>query len=175
MVESKDCFVQGDKRLVAAVGVQDLVIVDTGDAVLVANRDQAQDVTHVVSQLTDLEDEAATFHTTVHRPWGSYTVLEDADDCKVKRLVVKPGQVLSLQRHRRRSEHWTVVNGVAKVRRGDDEFLLQQNQSTYIPAGTLHRLENPGSEDVHLIEVQTGDYFGEDDIERFEDIYGRVR
>ncbi len=175
MVESKDCFVQGDKRLVAAVGVQDLVIVDTGDAVLVANRDQAQDVTHVVSQLTDLEDEAATFHTTVHRPWGSYTVLEDADDCKVKRLVVKPGQVLSLQRHRRRSEHWTVVNGVAKVRRGDDEFLLQQNQSTYIPAGTLHRLENPGSEDVHLIEVQTGDYFGEDDIERLEDIYGRVR
>jgi mannose-1-phosphate guanylyltransferase/mannose-6-phosphate isomerase len=174
MVDSRGCFVQGDKRLVAAVGVNDLVIVDTGDAVLVAHRDSAQDVKQVVSQLTDLEDEAAIFHQTVHRPWGSYTILEDAEDCKVKRLVVKPGQVLSLQRHQRRSEHWTVVNGTAKVRLGDEEFLLEQNQSTYIPVNTLHRLENPGDEDIHLIEVQTGDYFGEDDIERFEDIYGRV-
>ncbi len=174
MVESQDCFVQGDKRLVAAVGVSELVIVDTGDAVLVADRNKAQDVKHVVNQLTDLEDEAATFHQTVHRPWGSYTILEDADDCKVKRLVVKPGQVLSLQLHHRRSEHWTVVRGTAKVRLGDEEFLLEENNSTYIPVETLHRLENPGTEDVHLIEVQTGDYFGEDDIERFEDIYGRV-
>lgn len=173
MVESRNCFVQGEKRLVAAVGVDDLVIVDTGDAVLVAHRDKAQDVKEVVSQLTELEDEAATFHTTVHRPWGSYAILEDEDDCKVKRLVVKPGQVLSLQLHHRRSEHWTVVQGTAKVRVGDEEFLLEQNQSTYIPVETLHRLENPGSEDIHLIEVQTGDYFGEDDIERFEDIYGR--
>lgn len=174
MVNSTGCFVQGDKRLVAAVGVKDLMIVDTGDAVLVAHRDQAQNVKEVVSQLTDLKDEAATFHQTVHRPWGSYTILEDAEDCKVKRLVVKPGQVLSLQRHQRRSEHWTVVDGTAKVRLGDDEFLLEQNQSTYIPLNTLHRLENPGDQDIHLIEVQTGDYFGEDDIERFEDIYGRV-
>jgi mannose-1-phosphate guanylyltransferase/mannose-6-phosphate isomerase len=174
MVGSSGCFVQGDKRLVAAVGVKDLMIVDTGDAVLVAHRDQAQNVKEVVSQLTDLKDEAANFHQTVHRPWGSYTILEDADDCKVKRLVVKPGQVLSLQRHQRRSEHWTVVDGTAKVRLGDDEFLLEQNQSTYIPVNTLHRLENPGERDIHLIEVQTGDYFGEDDIERFEDIYGRV-
>jgi mannose-1-phosphate guanylyltransferase/mannose-6-phosphate isomerase len=175
MVGSRDCFVQAGERLVAAVGVHDLVIVDTGDAVLVADRDQAQDVKHVVNQLTDLQDEAATFHQTVHRPWGSYTILEDADDCKVKRLVVKPGQVLSLQLHHRRCEHWTVVRGTAKVRLGDDEFLLEENQSTYIPTQTLHRLENPGSEDVHLIEVQTGDYFGEDDIERYEDIYGRVK
>lgn len=175
MVDSRGCFVQGGKRLVAAVGVNDLVIVDTGDAVLVAHRDSAQDVKQVVSQLTDLEDEAAIFHQTVHRPWGSYTILEDAEDCKVKRLVVKPGQVLSLQRHQRRAEHWTVVNGTAKVRLGDEEFLLEQNQSTYIPVNTLHRLENPGDEDIHLIEVQTGDYFGEDDIERFEDIYGRVK
>lgn len=174
MVDSHDCFVQGDERLVAAVGVRDLVIVDTGDAVLVANRDQAQDVRHVVKELADLEDEAVTFHKTVHRPWGSYTVLEDADDCKVKRLVVKPGQVLSLQLHHRRCEHWTVVHGTAKVRLGDEEFLLEENQSTYIPLETLHRLENPGSEDVHLIEVQTGDYFGEDDIERREDDFGRV-
>jgi mannose-1-phosphate guanylyltransferase/mannose-6-phosphate isomerase len=174
MVGSSQCFVQSEDRLVAAVGVNNLVIVDTGDAVLVADREQAQDVKQVVEQLANLKHEAATFHKTVHRPWGSYTVLEDADDCKVKRLVVKPGQVLSLQSHQRRCEHWTVVNGTAKVRLGDKEFLLEQNQSTYIPLNTLHRLENPGSEDVHLIEVQTGDYFGEDDIERFEDIYGRV-
>ncbi len=174
MVESRDCFVQGEDRVVAAVGVNDLVIVDTGDAVLVANRDRAQEVSSVVSQLTELKDEAAVYHRTVHRPWGSYSILEDADDCKVKRLVVKPGQVLSLQLHHRRCEHWTVVRGTAKVRLGDKEFLLEPNQSTYIPVETLHRLENPGSEDVHLIEVQTGDYFGEDDIERFEDIYGRA-
>ncbi len=173
LVDSRDCFVQGEERLVAAVGVDNVVIVDTGDAVLVANRDQAQDVGQVVSQLHDLEHESAIFHKTVHRPWGSFTVLEDAPDCKVKRLVVKPGQVLSLQRHQRRSEHWTVVQGTAKVRIGDDEVLLEQNQSTYIPVNTLHRLENPGEADIHLIEVQTGDYFGEDDIERFEDIYGR--
>lgn len=174
MVDSRDCFVQSEKRLIAAVGVENLVIVDTHDAVLVANRDRVQDVKQVVSQLTELKDEAAIFHQTVHRPWGSYTILEDAEDCKVKRLVVKPGQVLSLQLHHRRAEHWTVVQGTAKVRLGDDEFLLEQNQSTFIPVETLHRLENPGVEDVHLIEVQTGDYFGEDDIERFEDIYGRT-
>jgi mannose-1-phosphate guanylyltransferase/mannose-6-phosphate isomerase len=166
--------VQGDKRLVAVVGVDNIVIVDTDDAVLVAHRDQAQDVKEVVSQLAHLQHESAIYHQTVHRPWGSYTILEDAEDCKVKRLVVKPGQVLSLQLHHRRAEHWTVVQGTAKVRLGDEEFLLEQNQSTYIPVKTLHRLENPGREDVHLIEVQTGDYFGEDDIERFEDIYGRA-
>jgi mannose-1-phosphate guanylyltransferase/mannose-6-phosphate isomerase len=173
MVDSRDCFVQGDKRLIAAVGVNNMVIVDTDDAILVADRDNAQDVKEVVSQLTQLKHESAIYHQTVHRPWGSYTILEDADDCKVKRLVVKPGQVLSLQLHHRRSEHWTVVQGTAKVRLGDDEFLLHQNESTYIPVETLHRLENPGTEDVHLIEVQTGDYFGEDDIERIEDVYGR--
>lgn len=174
MVGSRNCFVKSENRLVAAVGVEDLVIVDTGDAVLVANREHAQDVKHVVNQLTELEHDAADYHQTVHRPWGSYSILEDAEDCKVKRLVVKPGQVLSLQLHHRRCEHWTVIQGTAKVRLGDKEFLLEPNQSTYIPVETLHRLENPGTEDVHLIEVQTGDYFGEDDIERFEDIYGRV-
>lgn len=174
MVGSRDCFVQGENRLVAAVGVNNLVIVDTGDAVLVADREHAQDVKQVVSQLAELEHDAADYHQTVHRPWGSYSILEDAEDCKVKRLVVKPGQVLSLQLHHRRSEHWTVVRGTAKVRLGDKEFLLEPNQSTYIPVETLHRLENPGTEDVHLIEVQTGDYFGEDDIVRYEDIYGRA-
>jgi mannose-1-phosphate guanylyltransferase/mannose-6-phosphate isomerase len=175
MVGSTDCFVQGGERLVAAVGVKDLIIVDTGDAVLVADRNQAQDVKEVVAQLAELKHEAVDFHKTVHRPWGSYTILEDADDCKVKRLVVKPGQVLSLQLHHRRSEHWTVVKGTAKVRLGNEEFLLEANQSTFVPIETLHRLENPGDTDIHLIEVQTGDYFGEDDIERLEDIYGRIK
>jgi mannose-1-phosphate guanylyltransferase/mannose-6-phosphate isomerase len=175
LVHSQDCFIQGDKRLVAAVGVKDLLIVDTGDAVLVADREHAQNVKQVVNQLTDLEHDAANHHTTVYRPWGSYSILEDADDCKVKRLVVKPGQVLSLQLHHKRAEHWTVVQGTAKVRLGDREFMLGANESTYIPTETLHRLENPGAEDVHLIEVQTGSYFGEDDIVRYEDIYGRVR
>jgi mannose-1-phosphate guanylyltransferase/mannose-6-phosphate isomerase len=175
LVESKDCFVQSGDRLIAAVGVKDLVIVDAGDAVLVAHRDRVQDVKEVVNQLSHLKDDAAEFHKTVFRPWGSFSVLEDAADCKVKRLVVKPGQVLSLQMHRKRAEHWTVIKGIAKVRLGEKEFLLHPNESTYIPLETLHRLENPGSEDVHLIEVQTGDYFGEDDITRFEDIYGRIR
>jgi mannose-1-phosphate guanylyltransferase/mannose-6-phosphate isomerase len=175
VVESRDCFIKGEGRLVAAVGVHDLVIVDTGDAVLVAHRDRAQDVKEVVSQLSELKDQAAEYHQTVYRPWGSYSILEDAEDCKVKRLVVKPGQVLSLQMHRKRAEHWTVIRGVAKVRIDDHEFLLRPNESTYIPVETRHRLENPGSEDVHLIEVQTGAYFGEDDIVRYEDIYGRVK
>ena len=175
LVHSRDCFVQSDKRLVAVVGVNDLVVVDTGDAVLVAHREHAQNVKEVVRQLVDLEHDAVDHHQTVYRPWGWYSILEDAEDCKVKRLVVKPGQVLSLQKHEKRSEHWTVIRGEAKVRLGDKEFLLQANQSTYIPAGTLHRLENPGIEDVHLIEVQTGSYFGEDDIVRYEDIYGRVK
>lgn len=175
MVGSTDCFVQSGDRVVAAVGIKNLVIVDTGDAVLVADRNQAQDVKEVVAQLSELKHEAVSFHKTVHRPWGSYTILEDAADCKVKRLVVKPGQVLSLQMHRRRAEHWTVVKGTAKVRLGDREFLLEANQSTYVPVDTLHRLENPGEEDIHLIEVQTGNYFGEDDIERLEDIYGRIK
>ena len=175
LVGSTDCFVQGGDRVIAAVGVKNLIIVDTGDAVLVADRHQAQDVKEVVAQLSELKHEAVNFHKTVHRPWGSYTILEDAADCKVKRLVVKPGQVLSLQRHHRRAEHWTVVRGTAKVRLGDDEFLLKANQSTFVPVETLHRLENPGDEDIHLIEVQTGNYFGEDDIERLEDIYGRIK
>lgn len=175
MVHSKNCFVQAENRMVAVVGVSDLVIVDTGDAVLVAHRDHAQDVKEVVNQLIELEHDVVDHHQTVYRPWGWYSILEDAEDCKVKRLVVKPGQVLSLQKHEKRSEHWTVIRGEAKVRLGDKEFLLNANESTYIPAGTLHRLENPGTENVHLIEVQTGSYFGEDDITRYEDIYGRVK
>ncbi|HET8900165.1 MAG TPA: mannose-1-phosphate guanylyltransferase/mannose-6-phosphate isomerase [Rhodanobacteraceae bacterium] len=173
LVDSHDCYVQSESRLVAAVGVENLVIVDAGDAVLIAERERAQEVKQVVERLRAANHQAAAFHATVHRPWGSYTVLEDADDCKVKRLTVKPGGILSLQRHQRRSEHWTVVDGTAHVRVGDSEVALVRNQSTYIPMNTLHRLENRTSADLHLIEVQCGDYFGEDDIERLEDVYGR--
>lgn len=173
-IDAENCFIQGGKRLIAAVGVKDLVIVDTADAVLVADRERAQQVKQVVEQLRASNHSAARFHQTVHRPWGSFTVLEDEADCKVKRLTVKPGQVLSLQLHHRRSEHWTVVDGTAKVRVGDREFLLQRNESTFIPMETLHRLENPTARDIHLIEVQCGDYFGEDDIVRLEDVYGRA-
>ncbi|HEX7915449.1 mannose-1-phosphate guanylyltransferase/mannose-6-phosphate isomerase [Rudaea sp.] len=174
VVGSENCYIQSDKRIVAAVGVKDLVIIDTGDAVLVSDREHAQQVKQVVEQLRDDGHESTRHHQTVHRPWGSYTILEDEDDCKVKRLTVKPGEVLSLQLHHRRSEHWTVVQGTAKVRVGDKEFLLERNESCYIPVETLHRLENPTDADIHLIEVQCGDYFGEDDIVRLEDRYGRV-
>ena len=174
LIDARDTFVQSEHRLVAAVGVEGLVIVDTGDAVLVARRGRAQEVKAVVEELTRQQHEAVVHHRTVHRPWGSYTVLEDAADCKVKRLVVRPGGILSLQKHQHRSEHWTVVEGLARVRLGDETFDMTSNQTIQIPAGTLHRLENPGQADVHIIEVQTGSYFGEDDIERLEDVYGRV-
>ncbi|MBK8066469.1 MAG: mannose-1-phosphate guanylyltransferase/mannose-6-phosphate isomerase [Rhodanobacteraceae bacterium] len=174
LVDSRNCYVQSKGRLVAAVGVDDLVIVDTGDAVLVSTRNKAQAVKQVVDELRSQRNEVANVHSTVHRPWGSYSVIEDAPDCKVKRLTVKPGQVLSLQMHYRRSEHWTVVSGTAKVRVGEREFLLRRNESIHIPLQTLHRLENDTDEDLHLIEVQCGDYFGEDDIVRYEDRYGRV-
>ena len=174
LIDARDTFVQSEQRLVAAVGVDNLVIVDTGDAVLVAKRGRAQEVKAVVEELTRQQHEAVVHHRTVHRPWGSYTVLEDAADCKVKRLVVRPGGILSLQKHKHRSEHWTVVEGLARVRLGDETFDMTANQTIQIEAGTLHRLENPGQTDVHIIEVQTGSYFGEDDIERLEDVYGRV-
>ncbi|MGQ0798791.1 MAG: mannose-1-phosphate guanylyltransferase/mannose-6-phosphate isomerase [Pseudomarimonas sp.] len=173
-VDTHRCYIQSDHRLVATVGVSDLVIVDAGDSVLVADRRHSQAVKQIVEQLRARNHPAPQHGDTVYRPWGSYTVLEDADDCKVKRLSVNPGGILSLQKHYRRSEHWTVVHGTAKVRVGDCEFLLERNQSTFIPTDTLHRLENPTSAPIHLIEVQCGDYFGEDDIVRLEDVYGRA-
>ena len=172
LVESRGCFIQGGERLVAAVGVNNLVVVDTKDAVLVADRDRAQDVKAVVDELSAMDHETAIHHKTVHRPWGRYSVLEDADDCKVRRLLVKPGHVLSLQMHRKRSEQWTVLSGEAKARVDDREFSLRAGDSVTIPPGTRHRLENPGGEDLHLIEVQAGEYVGADDIVRYEDIYG---
>ena len=175
MINCQNTYAQSEKRLIAGVGVSDLVIVDTADAVLVAHRDNAQDVKSVVAQLKIENDYMVEYHQTVCRPWGSFTILDDESGFKVKRLVVKPGQVLSLQRHQRRSEHWTVVEGSAKVLVGEEEFLLRENESTYVPVNTMHRLENPGAVDTVLIEVQCGDYLGEDDIERFEDVYGRIK
>lgn len=173
-VDSEHCFIQtDDDHLVAAVGVKDLVIVETGDCVLVAHKERVQDVKDVVKQLKDWEDDAAIHHKTTLRPWGSFTVLQDSDHYKVKRITVKPGGILSLQRHQHRSEHWTVVAGEAHVRIGDDEKIVHVNESVYVPVGWLHRLQNPGSHEIELIEVQCGHYLGEDDIERLEDVYGR--
>jgi len=169
------CYVRSDGRLVAAVGVRNLVIVDTRDAVLVADQSRAQDVKHIFAQLKGKGHDAAKLHPLVHRPWGTYEVLEEGAGFKIKRIEVKPGASLSLQMHHHRSEHWIVVNGTAKVVNGEREFVLQANESTFIPAENKHRLENPASIPLVIIEVQCGGYLGEDDIVRFDDRYGRVR
>ncbi|QJP07257.1 mannose-1-phosphate guanylyltransferase/mannose-6-phosphate isomerase [Pseudomonas multiresinivorans] len=171
---SKDCYVRGSNRLIGAVGVQDLIIVDTNDALLIADRRHAQSVKEIYNQLKRSGHEAHKLHSTVARPWGTYTVLEQGNDFKIKRIVVKPKASLSLQMHHHRSEHWIVVSGMAKVVNGDKELLVNTNESTFIPAGHRHRLENPGLIDLVMIEVQSGQYLGEDDIVRFEDIYGRA-
>ena len=170
----KNSQIQGDGRLIGAVGVSDLIVVDTPDALLVAHRDRVQDVRKIVSQLKDSGHAAYRLHRTVGRPWGTYTVLEEGSRFKIKRIVVKPGASLSLQMHHHRSEHWIVVSGMAKVVNGERELFVHCNESTYIPAGHKHRLENPGVIDLVMIEVQSGDYLGEDDIIRFDDRYGRV-
>lgn len=172
-VDSTNTFVQSEDRLVATVGINDLMIIDTADALLVAHPDKAQDVKKVVAQLKKEGHDAFKLHRTVARPWGTYTVLEEAPGFKIKRIEVKPGASLSLQMHHHRSEHWVVVNGTAKITNGDNEILIQANESTYIPAGQKHRLENPGIIPCVMIEVQCGAYLGEDDIVRFDDKYGR--
>ena len=174
MVDSHGCFVRSDERMIAAVGVDDLVVVDTPDALLVAHRDRVQDVKQVVARLKETGHEAYKLHRTVFRPWGSYTVLENGERYKIKRIEVKPGETLSLQMHHHRSEHWIVVSGMARVVNGEDEFFVRPNESTYIPAGHKHRLENPGVVNLVMIEVQSGEYLGEDDIVRFSDVYGRA-
>lgn len=172
-VDSSNTFVQSDGRLVAAVGIKDLIIVDTPDALLVAHPDKAQDVKKVVAKLKTDKHEAFKLHRTVVRPWGGYTVLEEGNGFKIKRIEVKPGASLSLQMHHHRSEHWVVVSGTAKITNGESETLIHANQSTFIPAGQQHRLENPDIIPCVMIEVQCGSYLGEDDIVRFEDLYGR--
>ncbi|MGY2292239.1 mannose-1-phosphate guanylyltransferase/mannose-6-phosphate isomerase [Pseudomonas sp. SDO528_S397] len=167
-------YVRSPRRLTALVGVEDLLIVDTPDALLVAHKDHAQDIKAITAQLKKSGHRTHHDHTTVRRPWGTYTTLEEGQRFKIKRIVVKPQASLSLQMHHHRSEHWIVVSGMARVVNNDREFLLNTNESTFIPAGHTHRLENPGVIDLVLIEVQSGDYLGEDDIVRFEDIYGRA-
>ena len=166
-------YVQAESRLVAAVGVKDLIIVETKDSVLVADKAQSQDVKELVDRLKESGREETKLHRQVFRPWGSYDSLENADNFQVKRLIVKPGAILSLQKHAHRSEHWVVVKGTARITKNDDEFDLNVNESTYISIGDVHRIANPYDEPVHIIEVQCGDYLGEDDIVRLEDNYGR--
>ncbi|MEY2340579.1 mannose-1-phosphate guanylyltransferase/mannose-6-phosphate isomerase [Acidithiobacillus sp. IBUN Pt1247-S3] len=172
--DARNCYVQSPERIVGLVGVHDLIVVDTPDAVLVADRKRAQDVKQIAAQLKASGHDAYKIHREVHRPWGTYTVLEEGERFKIKRIEVKPGATLSLQMHHHRSEHWIVVSGIARVINGDNAFLLNTNESTFIPAGHMHRLENPGVINLVMIEVQSGDYLGEDDIVRFDDVYGRA-
>ncbi|MDH4558242.1 mannose-1-phosphate guanylyltransferase/mannose-6-phosphate isomerase [Pseudomonas sp. BN417] len=171
---SKNTYVHADNRLVATVGVEDLIIVETKDAVLVAHKDHVQDVKKIVEQLkTDAREEHIN-HREVYRPWGMYDSIDNGHRYQVKRITVQPGAKLSVQMHHHRAEHWIVVSGTAKVTNGDQTYLVTENQSTYIPIGQVHALENPGVIPLELIEVQSGSYLGEDDIVRFEDKYGRA-
>ena len=169
-----NCYIDSPKRVLGAVGVRDLIIVDTADALLIADANRSQDVRHIVAELKRQNHPAYNLHRTVTRPWGTYSVLEESSHFKIKRIVVKPQASLSLQIHHHRSEHWVVVSGTAQITNGEREFLINANESTYIPAGHKHRLTNPGIIELVMIEVQRGEYLGEDDIVRFDDIYGRA-
>ena len=171
--DSKNTLVHATSRLVSLVGVENLIVVETPDAVLVADKTRSQDVKHIVTQLQKTKREEHTLHRKVHRPWGWYDSIDDGHRFKVKRIQVKPGASLSLQKHHHRAEHWVVVKGTAEITNDDKTILLTENQSTYIPLGVTHRLANPGTISLEIIEVQSGSYLGEDDIVRFEDTYGR--
>jgi mannose-1-phosphate guanylyltransferase/mannose-6-phosphate isomerase len=171
--DTHDCYVHSTSRLVAAVGMDDHIIVETKDAILVAPKDRVQDVKDLVAMIKKSGRSESSLHREVFRPWGSYDSIDNGERFQVKRLSVKPGGVLSLQMHHHRAEHWIVVQGTARITRDDKTFLLSENESTYIPIGATHRIENPGKMPLHLIEVQSGSYLGEDDIVRFEDNYGR--
>jgi mannose-1-phosphate guanylyltransferase/mannose-1-phosphate guanylyltransferase/mannose-6-phosphate isomerase len=173
--ESRNCYVNADRRFVAAVGVENLIIAETADAVLVAHKDHAQDVKKVVEWLQKEKRGEHQTHRHVYRPWGSYEGVERGERFQVKRIIVKPGEKLSLQMHHHRAEHWIVVSGTAEVTVNDEVSLVSENESVYIPLGAMHRLHNPGRIPLHLIEVQSGPYLGEDDIVRVEDIYGRMK
>jgi mannose-1-phosphate guanylyltransferase / mannose-6-phosphate isomerase len=171
--DARNCYLRSETGLVAAIGIEDLVVVATADAVMLAPRNRSQEVRRLVARLATEGREEADALPTVHRPWGTYRSLHNGHRVQVKHITVKPGGQLSLQMHHHRAEHWIVVQGTARIRRGDEEMMLTEDQSTYIPLGTMHRLENPGKIPLHLIEVQSGSYLGEDDIVRFEDSYGR--
>ncbi len=171
--DSRDCLLYSTDRLVAAVGLDQHVVIETKDAVLVAPKDRVQDVKRLVERMKKAGRSEPGLHREVFRPWGSYDSIDAGERFQVKRLTVKPGAVLSLQLHRHRAEHWVVVKGTARITRGEEVFLLSENESTFIPVGTVHRIENPGDEPLQIIEVQSGSYLGEDDIVRLEDHYGR--
>ena len=173
LYDCNGCVVEAESRLVAAVGLEDVVIVETKDSMLVTSKQSAQDVKAIVDALNDADREETRLHRQVFRPWGSYDSVDSEDGFQVKRLIVNPGAVLSLQKHAHRSEHWVVVRGKARITRNDEVFDLGVNESTYIAIGDVHRIANPFDEEVHIIEVQCGDYLGEDDIVRVEDNYGR--
>jgi len=172
-VDTRDSYVDATSRLVATVGVEHLVVVETADAVLVATKDRVQDVKTVVDRLKARRRPEGSSHRKVYRPWGFYDSIDLDQRFQVKRIMIKPGACISSQMHHHRAEHWVVVSGTARVHRGDEEYLLTENQSTYIPVGVPHRLTNPGKIPLEIIEVQSGSYLGEDDIVRFEDVYGR--
>ncbi len=175
LMGSRNTYVRAQDRFIAALGVDNLVVIDTPDALLVAHKDASQQVKDVVAHLKKSGTTLAVDHATVSRPWGSFTVLTEGDGFKVKRILVKPGASLSLQLHHKRSEHWVVISGTAHVTRGEEVVDLRPNQSTYIPVGVKHRLANLGIEPLEIVEVQCGSYVGEDDIERFSDVYGRAK
>lgn len=174
LLDVRNCYVHSDARLIAAIGVEDLVIISTDDAVLVTKSERAADVAEIVNRLHQCDRAEPTQHTTVFRPWGYYRAVDAGERYQVKRIMVKPGAKLSLQKHFHRAEHWVIVQGTALVQRGSETMLLHENESVYIPIGAQHRLENPGKLPLHLIEVQSGPYLGEDDIVRLSDSYGRV-
>ena len=170
---ARNSYVRSDSRLVAAIGVDNLVVVETADAVMVGAAEHMQDIKKVVERLSDADRSEATVHQRVYRPWGSYESLVVGEQFQVKRLTVTPGQTLSLQLHHHRAEHWVVVSGQADIIRGDEQLTLGPDESTYIPIGMKHRLANRGETPLEVIEVQSGSYLGEDDIVRFDDVYGR--
>ena len=172
--DSSNNYIYAENKLVTTVGVDNLVIVETKDAILVASKDKVQDVKNIVNELKKSGRSEFKLHREVYRPWGKYDSIDIGQRDQVKRITVKPGAKLSIQMHHHRAEHWIVVSGTAKVTNGDETLLLTENESTYIPIGQIHALENPGVLPLELIEVQSGSYLGEDDIVRFEDRYGRV-
>jgi len=173
-IDTENSYLYSKDKLVAAIGVQDLVIVETDDALLVATKDKVQEVKAIVDFLKSQKRSEADLHRKVYRPWGHYDSVDNGERHQTKRILVKPGAKLSLQKHHHRAEHWIIVKGTALVTKGDQQILLAENESIYIPLGTVHCLENPGVIPLEMVEVQSGSYLGEDDIVRFQDQYGRV-
>ena len=170
---TNDCFIKSDKKLIVGIGIKDLIIVDTNDAVLVVNRNECQKVKEIVDYLKKNGSSEGSTHQTMYRPWGNYTSIAKGDKWQLKTIEVKPNAKLSLQMHKHRAEHWIVVKGVAEIEINNNKKILEENQSAYIPLGSKHRLTNPGRKPLVMVEVQSGNYLGEDDIVRFEDVYGR--